>query len=313
MLPGRMDAWRGVLLRVPDAHRPGLRIEAAPPRHLRIVQDGEPLLWAVIADDHSDMSWCRSGSWLPIVPAITADETRRLAANPGARWWQSWAHGFVERLEHSSTAPLYPGTWVLRPAAMTRDHPAADAASAEVVVERVWSDPDLLAAKHMGELDWFSEAGGLLPLRELPAADDGRVKAYRKQVREGSIAPVLAWWINPLACHVILDGHARLVASLSEDSAPPLLALTAIRDPDEVPPDATGEAFYEARREGIYAHGGAGTRHAAAIEQVIAEAQLRREEQATTRGWLMDGGLAAWEREVASRVPGWQRTGIDSG
>ncbi|MGB8939405.1 MAG: hypothetical protein WCD21_04060 [Streptomyces sp.] len=44
----------------------------------------------------------------------------------------------------------------------------------------------------------------------MPRADDPRVKAYRKQARDGTLPPVLLWWVSGLDCHLVLDGHAGL-------------------------------------------------------------------------------------------------------
>lgn len=78
-----------------------------------------------------------------------------------------------------------------------------------------------------GIIDWYTHSGSweVLPLRPMPDADDGRVKAYRKQAGEGTLPPVLLWWVSGLDCHLILDGHARLAAAIAESVEPPLLAL----------------------------------------------------------------------------------------
>ena len=49
-----------------------------------------------------------------------------------------------------------------------------------------------------------------------------RVKAYRKQVREGMLRRVLLCWVSGLGCHLILDGHARLASAIAESVEPPL-------------------------------------------------------------------------------------------
>ncbi|MFE9880916.1 hypothetical protein [Streptomyces sp. NPDC005784] len=78
-----------------------------------------------------------------------------------------------------------------------------------------------------GYIDWFVHSGSweVLPLRPMPDADESRVKAYRKQAREGTLPPVLLWWVSGLDCHLILDGHARLTAAIAESVEPPLLHL----------------------------------------------------------------------------------------
>lgn len=304
MLPAG-TAWRGLLLDVRATDVPGLRVEAAPPHHLRVTQGRTPLLWAVVSADHCKVTWCRSGAWQPVVAPVRADQARRRSQLEDVEWWQSWAHWFVDRMESSSAGPLSNGTWALRPAALSGTK-INYRASSHLSLETIGPDEGLVTQATEGELDWFRGDDALLPLHDLPSPDESRVKAYRKRVRDGSLTPVLSWWVSALDCHVVLDGHARLVAALAEEIEPPILALTAIREPAEVSPAATGESFYEERRDRIYAHGGAGTPHAAAIEQLVAEAQLRREEQAVTPGWPLSGGLTAWTNEVAQLAPNWQ-------
>ncbi|MFG2333996.1 hypothetical protein ACGFMM_30875 [Streptomyces sp. NPDC048604] len=78
-----------------------------------------------------------------------------------------------------------------------------------------------------GYIDWFTHSGSweVLPLRPMPGPRDSRVKAYRKQAREGTLPPVLLWWVSGLDCHLVLDGHARLAAAIAEFIEPPLLQL----------------------------------------------------------------------------------------
>jgi hypothetical protein len=80
----------------------------------------------------------------------------------------------------------------------------------------------------------------------MPDPGDSRVKAYRKQIREGTLPPVLLWWVSGLDCHLILDGHARLAAAIAESVEPPLLQLhrTVPRDDLAARIDAA-VGFYE--------------------------------------------------------------------
>ncbi|MFF5725047.1 hypothetical protein [[Kitasatospora] papulosa] len=80
----------------------------------------------------------------------------------------------------------------------------------------------------------------------MPGPGDSRVKAYRKQAREGTLPPVLMWWVSGLDCHLILDGHARLAAAIAESVEPPLLRLHRAVARDDLAvriDDAVG--FYE--------------------------------------------------------------------
>ncbi|MCE0446133.1 hypothetical protein LT493_18650 [Streptomyces tricolor] len=63
----------------------------------------------------------------------------------------------------------------------------------------------------------------------MPDVGDGRVKAYRKQARDGTLPPVLLWWVSGLDCHLVLDGHARLAAAIANRRHPRCCTCTAPR------------------------------------------------------------------------------------
>ena len=136
----------------------------------------------------------------------------------------------------------------------------------------------------------------------MPDADDSRVKAYRKQAREGTLPPVLLWWVSGLDCHLILDGHARLAAAIAESIEPPLLQLhrTLARD-DLAARTEEAVGFYEhelARFAELSAvHGttvpdGAAT---AGPQLVRLLNDLNIAEQPTC-AWPLPGGETQWRR-----------------
>ncbi|MFG2111901.1 hypothetical protein ACGFRB_04560 [Streptomyces sp. NPDC048718] len=136
----------------------------------------------------------------------------------------------------------------------------------------------------------------------MPAADDGRVKAYRKQARDGTLPPVLMWWVSGLDCGVILDGHARLAAAIAESVEPPLLQLIRTAPDDEVA-EGTERAVgrYEtemARRAGLRVrHGDAVPDGAALLGPQLAH-DLRELDTARrpSRAWPLEGGQERWLR-----------------
>lgn len=134
---------------------------------------------------------------------------------------------FAEALGASKRSPLRDGTWQLTELRRIR----ADRD------ELVPADPDGLPATVLGAMDapslprlyeeeWSSGAPcRAFPLRAFSEPDAPRVKAWRKHAREGTLPPVLLWFVHGLETTIILDGHDRLHASIAEGVAPPTLVL----------------------------------------------------------------------------------------
>ncbi|WP_330461644.1 hypothetical protein OIB37_35155 [Streptomyces sp. NBC_00820] len=207
--------WVGLSLAVQDRHQPGLCVFSAGAR-LLVSQLSQPVLLAVVGEQHEGVDFWRTDGYRSFVPPLRADVARVLA---GSR--ERWAHRFAQYLIDSPGGPLHEGRWLLSCESPLQPWRHADTSHAEY-----WSS--MLVDGHPdGYVDWFrhSHAWEVLPLRPMPDADDSRVKAYRKQAREGTLPPVLLWWVSGLDCHVILDGHARYAAAVAESVEPPLLQL----------------------------------------------------------------------------------------
>nr|WP_260859710.1 hypothetical protein [Streptomyces cupreus] len=129
----------------------------------------------------------------------------------------NWPHQYARRLEESDGTPLRDGRWEL--ARRDRFEPG------------VWTE-DFVREWPTGRLGLYCGGGwhGVLPLRRLSAPAAARVKAYRKHAREGTLAPVLLWWVTFLDGWVILDGHDRAVAALAEERVPECVQLSQVPD-----------------------------------------------------------------------------------
>jgi hypothetical protein len=78
--------------------------------------------------------------------------------------------------------------------------------------------------------DWYRDDGShaLLPMRLPSREDSGRVKAWRKRAREGTLPPVLVHFIAALDMFALLDGHDRYAAARAEGVPVPWLHVTAM-------------------------------------------------------------------------------------
>ncbi|MEV7360645.1 hypothetical protein [Kitasatospora sp. NPDC091276] len=218
-------SWGGLGLELPPATEPGLRPRTANGNLIVLSQGPRVVLTARIDDDRCGVEYSRTDHYRsPLAPLRAA--RARAVAGPGApSWYARWAHRFAGALHARADGPLHEGRWVLSPRlAREGTAPAAGGPGGQ------WRSL-LLDAHPDGYVDWFDGSRRVMPLRRMPPPDDPRVKACRKQAREGVLAPVLLWWFSGLNCHAVLDGHARLGAAIAENREPAVLVLS--RAPSE--------------------------------------------------------------------------------
>ncbi|MCC8477309.1 hypothetical protein LMJ41_05285 [Streptomyces globisporus] len=290
-------AWVGLSLDVKGRHQPGLCVFSAGSR-LLVSQLSRPVLLAVVDGQLQGVDFWRTDAYRSFVPPLRADVARALAGSP-----ERWAHRFAQYLIDSPDSPLHEGRWLLSCESPLRRRRYAGTSRAEY-----WGS--MLVDGHPdGYIDWFfhSHSWEVLPLRPVPDADDGRVKAYRKQAREGVLPPVLLWWVSGLDCHVILDGHARFAAAVAESVEPPLLQLhRTVPSGDLAERIDQAVGFYEgelARFAGLRAvHGSTVPDGAATVGPQLVRLlhDLDTAEQ-PTRAWPLPGGESQW-RHVTRQV-----------
>ncbi|MEW2252368.1 hypothetical protein AB0907_34225 [Streptomyces sp. NPDC006975] len=250
-----------------------------------LTQADRPLLIGRLTDDGCcpDLRLRRLDGYRSPLPPLRAAEQRARTA---------WTHRFARWLEEAPDGPLHDGRWHLR--RRTAFEPG------------VWSE-DLVTGWPDAALGLHCAGGwhGVLPLRPLSPPGAPRVKAYRRQAREGRLAPVLLWWVSFLDGWLILDGHDRAVASLAEGAEPVCVELTRV--PDDADNRRTLAEVTEAHRRrlaGLDArppHPGQAAQRAA-LERGHADALLSLPyAPEATRTWPLPGGAPAWDA-VAARA-----------
>jgi len=75
-----------------------------------------------------------------------------------------------------------------------------------------------------------------IAVKETPYEDSGRVKFWRKKVKEGTLPPIVLMHLSQLSNSIIIDGHSRLMASILENVPPKLIILYPTIE-QEIKPD----------------------------------------------------------------------------
>ncbi|SCD95633.1 hypothetical protein GA0115240_132615 [Streptomyces sp. DvalAA-14] len=173
--------WVGLSLDVQDRRLPGLCVLMVGAR-LLVSRLSWPVLLAVVGEQLQGVDFWRTDEYRSFVPPLRADVGRALAGSP-----ERWAHRFARYLGDAPDGPLHDGRWLL-----SGESPLPRWRQAGTSHAEYWSS--MLVEGHPdGYIDWFFHSGSweVLPLRPMPGADDSRVKAYRRQAREGTLPPVL--------------------------------------------------------------------------------------------------------------------------
>ncbi|NGM15934.1 hypothetical protein ENC19_26510 [Verrucosispora sp. CWR15] len=294
-------AWEALVLDVGEPTRPALRVEAAGGGLLVLRRGDAVLLLANVADDHFGVAYVATGHHRSPVPPTSAARAAAVGtADAGGAGLARWAHHFATALTGTGDGPLHAGRWVI---AGEPAQPDSGTSQRRMPVP---------LPQHRGWIDWF---GGdrhrqILPLRPLASPGDSRVKAYRKQFREGVLPPVLLWWISGLDCHVVLDGHDRLAAALAEDGPPPLLRLSSVSQRQVDADTDTAVRRYATTTEAVRHQVAAGTPGAA---DALAATHRRFARElggvgtgyGTSRAWPLRGGPATWHRLAEAHAPDW--------
>ncbi|MET7703588.1 hypothetical protein [Streptomyces sp. NPDC005485] len=206
-------AGDGLVLEVSD--RPGpppLRFEAARGGRLLLRQGGRPVLLGRMRGESCcrDLFLHRLGGFRSPLPPLRSAAMRSPV---------DWLHRYTRLLEDAEEGPLDEGRWHL--------------ARRTVFEPGIWTE-DLVRDWPGARLELLCGGGwhGIVPLRPFSAPDAPRVKAYRKHARDGTLAPVLLWWVSFLDGWLILDGHDRAVAALAEGGNPACVVLARAM-PDE--------------------------------------------------------------------------------
>ncbi|MET8837471.1 hypothetical protein ABZV78_26660 [Micromonospora sp. NPDC004540] len=293
--------WDGLALEVDTPVRPGLRVEVAGARRFLIRQADRVVLLARQHPRHHGVHYVRTGAYRSPVPPISAAEARRVgdASGEGDRAAR-WAHRFAGWLAEAEDGPLHRGPWTLTPG---MPHWAVPSHWPRLPVV----DPD------RGHITWFGyghpveDQRDILPLRRLAAPDSARVRSWRRRVRDGTLPPVLLWWVSGLQTLLVLDGHDRIVAALAEGSRPAVLVLAPPVDPALAAAGERRELRVFSERMAALAGRTdvAPARLVAASQQFGAALRDVARDLGRNRAWPLPGGAGAWERLAADVAPGW--------
>ncbi|MEI8256824.1 MAG: hypothetical protein WCJ30_14210 [Deltaproteobacteria bacterium] len=286
--------WSGLEFELgADASRgpPALHVEYAFGRMFRVRHGARSCFLARLDARYAGLWWARpdeSPGSLAVLPPIRAEQARAHAGD-----LRRWAWTFHDALSASPAVVLYPGTWRIEPPRGTEP-----SLGWYPVVRRL---SECLSASS-GYSKWsLNGSGDVFALRAPSPPDAARVNAWRKSAREGTLPPLLLFFVSGMDSWLLIDGHDRLQAALLEGVTPAVLLLSSVRtDRWTVDPEAIARV-----ERGL----------AKQLEHPLTPAQIdgvnrrlieiHREPSNTfprTRAWAIPGGRETWLDEARALV-----------
>ena len=270
--------------------RPAVHLQAAEGGYLRLLGPDGPVMWGLVDEGYWGVSIVRAkGAPLHVLPPIrVADAEQAPGSQTSTKRLAWWTRHFATQLCESASSPLAGGRHcILAPTQLVGPN---------LVLRRDRLD-ELVDQRDEFELKWDIGYLGLLLMRPLSNADDGRVKMWRKRAREGQLPSLLTWWCEGLYAHVLLDGHDRVHAALLEGCVPSVIVLTNATAASST---ALGERKQLAQdHASLLARIGSVEHRASVMNTLLRQAWDPREEwKQATPGFPLDGGVAQWEEEV---------------
>lgn len=225
----REQEWAYLEVNILDAPKPTLRLYSGAERRFKLVGQDQVFFWGNMQHDYEGAWFLRNDNQWDLeqmpVPPITSSDVQESSSLSGDELMAFWCRYFTRRLRESKVSPLYEGKWQLshkgnyiefEEYALAADPVRPENKLGFYETRPIW-------------VDWgMSGSYILLALKALPNEDEGRVKWWRKQVRQDSCPPVLIWFIHGLYAYVVLDGHARLRAYQLEGKPPKFITLSSV-------------------------------------------------------------------------------------
>ena len=285
---------------------PGLRVEAAAPRRIRVTCEGIPAIWAHVHRWHHGL-WRliapRTATWA-IVPPLRAADVAAVDAEAGSEdWWRAWAREAARTLIASPRSPLHPGRWAIT-AARPADRPGPPVPGPPHIewtrMERIGATGDALGAPALAWESWLlTGSGTLLRTRDPSPPNAGRVHAWVKRARVGALPPALALYVSGLDQFLLLDGHDRLRAAELTGAPLGFLVLWPSRATPRTPDPARQTAILRELDRKRALAGGRRPLSVDAENRLLVDAfDDRPWVWPRTRAYRLPGGANAWDAEV---------------
>jgi len=227
--------WAYLEFQVNSTDKPQILLKSGINKKFRLENLKDILFWGKVESEWYGAWFLRNeNDWevnKMIIPPINSNEIESKKINNFSEKFSQWSKYFALNLEQSNNSLLFKEKWRLSIA-------NSDIQYTKSIPEwKIIKPENTFNYQNPYWIDWGGTGGigELLALKRKPNENNGRVKWYRKLVKQDKCPPILAWFVNSLDAYIILDGHCRLKAFIDEEVKPEILVLATLREIEDKP------------------------------------------------------------------------------
>jgi hypothetical protein len=217
------DLWTGLKFEISEGVPGKYQIESGNNCRFKLINDDKTILWGTFGSDYFGV-WIlnNKNDWdlkeMPVNPINSSV----IEESKNTDYYKYWSRFFASELNNESKSILSSGLWTMTIGSEFKD-------KLENTSEFINDIENTFDKENPRWLKWdIGRCGSIVSLKNEPNEESGRVKWFRKLVREDSCPPVLVWFIGCIDGYVILDGHSRLKAFQLESLPIKFLVLNSI-------------------------------------------------------------------------------------
>ncbi|AOR28798.1 hypothetical protein FORMB_17640 [Formosa sp. Hel1_33_131] len=222
------DEWSGMRVDGNEDIFPKFQLESGINCRFKLYNQKQAILWGTFGSEYwgvwvlnNKMDWELSDMPVSPINAPNVEKSKK------SMYYKYWARFFTKELSSEKSGFLSKGLWTITIGSSLEN-------KTENASEFINNSDTVFDRENPRWVEWdFGRGGSLIALKEKPRTDNGRVKWFRKLLRENSCPPVLIWYLSCIDGYVVLDGHCRLMAFQLESSPVKFLILNSVREEEE--------------------------------------------------------------------------------
>lgn len=217
------DIWTGLRLEISEGASGRYQLESGTNCRFKLSSTKDTILWGTFGEEYWGV-WILNNKveWEPCDMPVKPINSSIIEKSKNEDHFKFWSRFFAKQLYNEGDSTLSSGLWTITIGSSVENR--MDNSS-----EYINDVDNAFDTDNPRWVEWdIGRCGSIVSLKNEPTEGDGRVKWFRKLVREESCPPVLVWFLSCIDGYIILDGHSRLKAFQLEATPATFLVLNSV-------------------------------------------------------------------------------------